>query len=147
MYKTIVQNNYSSEFLSLLCPTNIDKKQTSNKSYLWHNDSASINLSHIEMSLSALNQQRKAFDFITTGNCPLCNAVTESVSHYFLHCPNFAAPMRQMLQDFNDVLPELTHNLKEINLTIFMEFYNLVKHVECCWARGPLAQTSCGQLS
>ena len=87
-----------------------------NKTYLWHNVSASINLSRIRMGLSVLNQQHKAFHFITSGNCPLCNAVTESVSHYFLHCPNFAAPRREMLQDLNDVLPEPTHNLKEINL-------------------------------
>ena len=56
------------------------------------------------------------FHFIESGNCPFCNAVTESVRHYFLHCPNFAALMREMLQDLNDVLPKPTHNLKETYL-------------------------------
>ena len=65
------------------------------------------------MGLSALNQQHKAFHFITLGNCPLCNAVTESVSHYFLHGLNLG---REMLQDLNDVLPDSTQNLTETKL-------------------------------
>ena len=65
------------------------------------------------MCQSVLNQQHKAFHFITLGNCPLCNAVTESESHYLLHCPNFTALRREMLQDLNDVLPESTYNLKK----------------------------------
>ena len=57
------------------------------------------------MGVSALNQQCKAFQFIDSGNCPHCNAATESVSYYLLHCPNFKALRTEMLQDLNDVFP------------------------------------------
>ena len=81
-----------------------------NEAYLWHNDSASINLSWIRMGLSALNQH--CFHLIASGNCPHCDASTERVSHYFLHCPNFVALRMEILQDLNDVLSEQTHKPK-----------------------------------
>ena len=165
-------HHYAPEYLSLLCPPNIDKKSeyklraghniqqiktkktyfyTSffpstirewnnlntdtqdalsfevfksrlkskinfNKAYLWCNDRASINLSHIRMGLSALNQQRKVFHFIESGSCSNCNANRESISHYFLHCPNFAVPRIEMLQYLNDVLQKPTNSLTETKL-------------------------------
>ena len=39
---------------------------------------------------------------------------------WFLHCPNFPTPRREMLQDLDDVLPKPTNNLKEINLMEFI---------------------------
>ena len=68
------------------------------------------------MGLSALNQQRKAFHFIECGFCPYCNANRESISHYFLHCLNSAAPRVEMLQYLNDVLQEPTNSLTETKL-------------------------------
>ena len=93
-----------------------------NKAYLWCNDHASINLSRIRMGLSALKQQRKAFHFIESGSCSYCNANRESISHYFLHCPNFAALRIEMLQYLNDVLQKPTNSLTEtkwIELILF----------------------------
>ena len=176
MYK--IQNGYAPEYLSLLCPPNIDKKSeyklragrniqqiktkktyfytsffpstirewnnlnidiqdalsfevfksrlkgkiSFNKAYLWCNDRASINLSHVRMGLSALNKQRKAFHFIESGSCPYCNANRESISYYFLYCPNFAAPRVEMLQYLNDVLQEPTNSLTETKLIELIVF-------------------------
>ena len=67
------------------------------------------------MGPSALNQQHKVFHFIASGNCPRCNEATESVSDYFLHCPNFADLRMDMVQDLNNILPEPTQNLTVTN--------------------------------
>jgi len=84
--------------------------------FLSHEGKGAINHSRIRMGLSGLKSQRKKYHFIPEATCDTCNAKSENPSHYFLHCPTFAAQRQQMLR-------ELSHNVPNV-IEPFLNFQN-----------------------
>jgi hypothetical protein len=62
-----------------------------NTLYWEGNDYGSLNHSRMRMGLSALNQQRKKYNFIETSTCPKCLAPREDICHFFFTCPRYTA--------------------------------------------------------
>ena len=72
---------------------------TSYHLFLSEDGNGAVNHSRMRMGLSALNAQRKRYNFIATSTCDYCNHKNENVRHFLLYCPAFAAQRQVMLDD------------------------------------------------
>ena len=77
-----------------------------NKAYLWHTANSAVQHSRMRMGLSALNSQRKAYNFICEDLCPNCHEKKETVSHFFFECPFYAAFRQEMLQNVKIIIQD-----------------------------------------
>ena len=66
-----------------------------------------ITNSRIRIDLSALNAQRKRYNFIESSKCNYCNHRCENPKHFFLYCPAFAAQRQVMLDDMDRQVPQV----------------------------------------
>ena len=97
--------------------------RASNKLMLYGTDQSAINHSRVRMGLSALNQQRRKYNFIDSGRCPTCNFIREDAFHYFLKCPTYATHRNVLFEKMCQTLapdvkaelliPESTTEMKE----------------------------------
>lgn len=74
-----------------------------NRLYESFSTRASIHQSRMRMGLSALNYQRKQYNFIDDDSCPNCGISPEDTIHFFLQCPSFAAERNILLRDIADL--------------------------------------------
>ena len=107
--------SHDSALVELLCKQGVScnlliKRQVRNKKInLKGYGQGFINLSHMRMGLSALNYQRYCYRFIVSPSCDLCNAKQESIVHYLLVCPYYAA--HRILPDLRDTSPPTSLDL------------------------------------
>ena len=75
---------------------------------------SSTHHARMRMGLSALNAQRKNYNFINFSDCPLCGHTPEDTIHYLLKCPNHAIHranlMRAIATILNHSMPGLNTN-------------------------------------
>ena len=62
------------------------------------------------MGLSALNFQRKEYNFITEDLCPMCHTDKETVTHFSLEYPVYVALRLEMLQNVQVITQDHTSN-------------------------------------
>ena len=77
-----------------------------NKACLWHTANSAVQHSRMRMGLSALNSQRKAYNFISEDLCPNCHEKKETVTHFFFECPFYAAFRQEMLQNVEIIIQD-----------------------------------------
>ena len=77
-----------------------------NKACLWHAANSAVQHSRMRMGLSALNSQRKAYNFISEDLCPNCHEKKETVTHFFFECPFYAAFKQEMLQNVEIIIQD-----------------------------------------
>ena len=77
-----------------------------NKACMWHTANSAVQHSRMCMGLSALNSQRKAYNFISEDLCPNCHEKKETVTHFFFECPFYAAFRQEMLQNVEIIIQD-----------------------------------------
>ena len=74
--------------------------------FLSEGDNGAVNHSRMRKNLSALNAQRKKYNFIQNSKCDYCNHKCETPKHSFLHCSAFAAHRQVMLKEMDRCTPK-----------------------------------------
>ena len=73
--------------------------------FLAEDGHGAVNHSRIRMGLSALNAQRKRYNFIESSKCNFCNHKCENPKHFFLYCPAFQTQRQVMLGEMDRHIP------------------------------------------
>ena len=96
--------------------------------YLIKDGYGALNHSRIRMGLSALNAQRKRYNFIDNSRCNYCNYKCENEEHFFFHCPAFAAQRQTMVDDLERIVPQviLPFNNYNISKKVSREFCRII---------------------
>jgi hypothetical protein len=77
-----------------------------NKLYSHFIDKEQIQLARLRMGLSALNYHRFTYNFIDSPKCTRCNTNSdETLIHFFLECPSYAASRLPLLSALRNLLP------------------------------------------
>ena len=84
-----------------------------------------INLARMRMGLSALNHQRRQYNFIDYDICPKCNVEKEDVSHFFLRFPHYAAQRITFIGELGQPLQPAGISPKNINFNVLS---NIILH-------------------
>ena len=61
----------------------------------------------IRLGLSALNAQRRKYNFINYSTCPFCQADHEDEIHFFILCTQYAVQRQLMLVQLTQLIPHL----------------------------------------
>ena len=77
-----------------------------NKLFTYFSSKSSTQHSRMRMGLSALNAQRRAYNFIQHDSCPLCGFRPEDTVHFFLTCPKLAILRQTMMRDISNIFTE-----------------------------------------
>ena len=84
------------------------------KPHLTGNTTDHIQLMRIRLGLSALNAQRRRYNFIAFSSCPHCQADHEDEMHFFMICTQYTAQRQEMFAQISQLTPHLNQLINNI---------------------------------
>ena len=116
-------HEWNSLDLSIRSASSLNQFKTMYKSYTFHKkiilydaiqSRSSVHHARMRMGLSALNSQRKSYNFIDHEFCPFCGLSPEDPLHFFIICPYLTTHRNVLMRDLTDIF---TDKLPNIDLT------------------------------